>query len=270
MEPVLSLSGKTALIFGVANDRSIAWGIARELHRAGCTVGFTYAGEALGKRVLPLAQSLNSPFVEPCDVADDAQIERAFNLWKEKFGSLDILIHAVAFADRNDLKGFFYTTSRPGFHLAMDISVYSLVAMARCAAPLMEGRNASILTLSYYGAEKVVTRYNIMGVAKAALEASVRYLASDLGPKGIRVNAISAGPIKTLAASGIGEFRAMLKHHEKTAPLRRNVSQEEVGKSALYLCSDLASGVTGEVMHVDCGYSIMSTPPADEQPGEGE
>ncbi len=268
MEPLLSLKGKTALIFGVANDRSIAWGIAQELHRAGCTVGFSYAGEALGKRVAPLAQSINSTFVEPCDVADDAQIERLFGQWKEKFGSLDILIHAVAFADRNDLKDFFYTTNRQGFHLAMDISVYSLVAMARCAVPLMEGRNGSILTLSYYGAEKVVKRYNIMGVAKSALEASMRYLASDLGPMGIRVNAISAGPIKTLAASGIGEFRSMLKHHEKSSPLRRNVSQEEVGKSALYLCSDLASAVTGEVVHVDCGYNIMSTPPPNEPEGE--
>ncbi|MBI5178401.1 MAG: enoyl-ACP reductase [Nitrospinae bacterium] len=267
---MLSLDGKKALIFGVANDRSIAWAIAQELHRAGCAVGFTYAGEALGKRVTPLAQSLNSPFIEPCDVADDAQIERVFSLWKEKFGTLDILIHAVAFADRNDLKEHYYTTSRAGFHLAMDISVYSLVAMARHALPLMEGTNGSILTLTYYGAEKVVKRYNIMGVAKAALEASVRYLASDLGPKGIRVNGISAGPIKTLAASGIGDFRAMLKHHEKTSPLQRNVSQEDVGKSALFLCSPLASGITGEIMHVDCGYNIMSTPAIDETPEKAE
>jgi enoyl-[acyl-carrier protein] reductase I len=262
----MELKGKTALIFGVANDRSIAWGIAQELHKAGCTVGFSYAGEALGKRVAPLAESIGSTFVEQCDVADDAQIERVFAAWKEKYGSLDILIHAVAFADRNDLKKEFYGTSRSGFHLAMDISVFSLIAMARCAAPLMEGREGSILTLTYYGAEKVVKNYNVMGVAKAALEASVRYLAADFGPKGVRVNAISAGPIKTLAASGIGDFRAMLKHHEKTAPLQRNTTQEDVGRSALYLCSSLASGVTGEVLHVDCGYSIMSSPPANEEP----
>jgi len=262
----MELKGKTALIFGVANDRSIAWGIAQELHKAGCTVGFSYAGEALGKRVAPLAESIGSTFVEQCDVADDAQIERVFAAWKEKYGSLDILIHAVAFADRNDLKKEFYGTSRSGFHLAMDISVFSLIAMARCAAPLMEGRDGSILTLTYYGAEKVVKNYNVMGVAKAALEASVRYLAADFGPKGVRVNAISAGPIKTLAASGIGDFRAMLKHHEKTAPLQRNTTQEDVGRSALYLCSSLASGVTGEVLHVDCGYSIMSSPPANEEP----
>lgn len=267
MDSIVSLKGKTALIFGVANERSIAWGIAQELHRAGCTVGFSYAGEAVGKRVAPLAQSIGSEFVEQCDVADDSQIERVFSLWKEKYGSLDVLIHAVAFADRNDLKNEFYTTSRAGFHLAMDISVFSLVAMARCAAPLMAGREGAILTLTYYGAEKVVKRYNVMGVAKAALEAAVRYLASDLGPKGIRINAISAGPIKTLAASGIGDFRAMLKHHEKTAPLQRNTTQEDVGRSALYLCSPLAGAVTGEVLHVDCGYSIMSTPSIGE-PGE--
>ncbi|MBI3795210.1 MAG: enoyl-ACP reductase [Nitrospinae bacterium] len=263
---MVSLKGKTALIFGVANDRSIAWGIAQELHNAGCKLGFSYAGEALGKRVAPLAESVGSDFVEQCDVADDAQIERVFNLWKEKYGSLDILIHAVAFADRNDLKNEYYGTSRAGFHLAMDISVFSLVAMAKCAAPLMQGRDGHILTLSYYGAEKVVKNYNIMGVAKAALEASVRYLAADFGPKGVRVNAISAGPIKTLAASGIGDFRSMLKHHEKTAPLQRNTSQEDVGKSALYLCSPLASGVTGEILHVDCGYNIMSSPAPDDKP----
>lgn len=261
----LSLQGKNALIFGVANERSIAWGIAEELHRAGANLAFTYAGEILEKRVRPLADSVGSQFVEPCDVTSDEQIEKVMAAYKEKFGRLDILIHAVAFADREDLKEYFYTTSRKGFAMAMDISAYSLVALTRAALPLMEGGDASVLTLTYHGAEKVVAKYNVMGVAKAALEASVRYLASDLGPKGIRVNAISAGPIKTLAASGIGDFRAMLKHHARTAPLRRNVTQEEVGKAALYLCSPLASGVTGEIMYVDCGYNIMGVAPATDE-----
>ncbi len=258
---MVSLKGKTALIFGVANDRSIAWGIAQQLKEAGCELGFSYANEALGRRAKPLAESVGSGFVEECDVASDSQIEKLFGLWKEKYGSLDILVHAVAFADRNELKGEFFNTSRDGFQLAMDISVYSLVALVKRAAPLMQGRGGSIITLSYYGAEKVVKNYNVMGVAKAALEASVRYLAADLGPMGIRINAISAGPIKTLAASGIGDFRSMLKHHEATAPLKRNVTPEDVGKSALYLCSDLAEGVTGELVHVDAGYSIMASSP---------
>ncbi len=261
----LSLQGKNALIFGVANERSIAWGIAEELHRAGANLAFTYAGEILEKRVRPLAESVGSKFVEPCDVTSDEQIEKVMADYKEKFGRLDILIHAIAFADREDLKGHFYTTSRKGLAMAMDISVYSLVALTRAALPLMEGSEGSILTLTYHGADKVVKKYNVMGVAKAALECSVRYLADDLGPKGIRVNAISAGPIKTLAASGIGDFRAMLKHHARTAPLRRNVTQEEVGKAALYLCSPLASGVTGEIMYVDCGYNIMSVTPVEEE-----
>lgn len=262
----LSLQGKNVLIFGVANERSIAWGIAEELHRAGANLGFTYAGEILEKRVRPLAESVGSQFVEPCDVTSDGQIDSVMAAYQKKFGHLDILIHAVAFADREDLKEHFYTTSRKGFAMAMDISVYSLVALTRAALPLMEGTEGNILTLTYYGAEKVVSKYNVMGVAKAALEASVRYLANDLGPKGIRVNAISAGPIKTLAASGIGDFRAMLRHHAGTAPLRRNVTQEEVGKAALYLCSPLASGVTGEIMYVDCGYNIMSVTPNDKEP----
>lgn len=268
MGPVVSLAGKNALIFGVANERSIAWGIAQQLHAAGCTLGFTYAGEAFGKRVTPLAESVGASFIEQCDVGDDAQIERVFGLWKEKYGHLDILIHAVAFADKEDLQNHFYTTSRKGFALAMDISVFSLVALTRAALPLMEPCAGNVLTLSYYGAEKVVKRYNVMGVAKAALESSVRYLAADLGPKNIRVNAISAGPIKTLAASGLGEIRAMLRHHEKWAPLRRNVTQDEVGRAALFLCSDLASAVTGEVMYVDGGYNIMGSPSSDEEKAE--
>ncbi|GMT41740.1 MAG: enoyl-[acyl-carrier-protein] reductase [NADH] [bacterium] len=258
------LEGKTALVFGVANDRSIAWGIARQLKEHGCTLGFTYVNESIGRRAKPLAESVGAEFVEECDVADDSRIERLFKLWKEKYGSLDILIHAVAFADRSELKGEFFNTSRAGFHLAMDISVYSLVNIVKHAAPLMENRSGSIITLSYYGAEKVVKNYNVMGVAKAALEASVRYLAADLGPMGIRINALSAGPIKTLAASGIGDFRSMLKHHAATAPMRRNVTTEDVGKSALYLCSDLASGVTGELVHVDGGYNIMGSSPKPE------
>ncbi|MFQ5431486.1 MAG: enoyl-ACP reductase [Nitrospinota bacterium] len=254
------LEGKTALIFGVANDHSIAWGIAKVLRNAGCTLGFSYAAEPFAKRVKPLAESVGAEFVEECDVASDEAIAGLFNKWKEKYGSLDILVHSIAFADRNDLKGEYYNTTRDGFKLAMDISVYSLVSLTKYAVPLMEGRGASIITLTFFGAEKVVRNYNVMGIAKSALEASVRYLAADLGQRGVRVNAISAGPVKTLAASGIGGFRAMLNHHAEVAPMRRNVTLEEVGKSALYLCSDLSSGVTGEVIHVDCGAHIMAVP----------
>ncbi len=259
------LKGKNALIVGVANERSIAWSIAQELHKAGCTVGFTYIGDAIEKRVRPLAESVGSTFIEEMDVNNDSQIESVFNLWKERFGYLDILIHAVAFADKNDLKGYFYNTSRKGFQMAMETSVFSLVTLTKYAVPLMEGRKgANILTLTYYGAEKVVKGYNVMGVAKAGLECAVRYLASDLGESGVRVNAISAGPIKTLASSGIGYMRAMLKHHAELSPLNRNVSQEEVAQTALYLCSDHASGVTGEVLHVDSGYHIVGTPAPPE------
>jgi enoyl-[acyl-carrier protein] reductase I len=261
------LDGKTALIFGVANDRSIAWGIAKVLKEAGCTLGFSYASELLAKRVRPLAESVGAEFIEECDLSDDKAIASLFDKWKEKYGSLDILVHSVAFADRNDLKGEYFNTSRDGFKLAMDISVFSLVAMTKYAVPLMKGRNAGIITLTFYGGEKVVPSYNVMGVAKAALDASVRYLAADLGELGIRINAISAGPVKTLAASGIGGFRTMLKHHGYTAPMGRNVTLEEIGKSALYLCSDLSSGVTGEVLHVDCGYNVVAgrSPSPDAQ-----
>lgn len=255
-----SLQGKTALIFGVANDRSLAWGIAKTLKDAGCTVGFSYASEPFAKRVKPLAESVGAEFLEECDVASDEAIAGLFEKWEKKYGTLDILVHSIAFADRDDLKGEFANTSRAGFKMAMDISVFSLVALTKYATPLMEGRDASIITLSFFGSERVVANYNVMGVAKAALEASVRYLAADAGPRGIRVNAISAGPVKTLAASAIGGFRAMLNHHAEVAPLRRNVTLEEVGKSALYLCSDLGSGVTGEVLHVDCGSHIMAAP----------
>lgn len=251
------LTGKKGIIFGVANERSIAWAIAESLHKEGAELAFNYVGEALEKRVRPLAESIGSRIIEQCDVTSDEEIGSFFNKVRDGFGSVDILIHSIAFANKDELKGGYLDTSREGFRIAMDVSVYSLAAVTRQAVPLMAGREGSIITLSYYGSEKVVPNYNVMGVAKAALEASVRYLAADLGPKGIRVNAVSPGPIKTLAAAGIGGFREMLKHAAETAPLRRNVTTEEVGKTALYLCSDLGSGVTGEVIHVDGGYNIM-------------
>lgn len=251
------LTGKKGILFGVANERSIAWAIAEALHREGAELAFTYAGEVLEKRVRPLAEGIGAKVIEPCDVTRDADIEAVFQKVRDAFGSLDILVHSIAFANKDELKGEYLQTSREGFRIAMDVSAYSLVSLSRHAAPLMGGRDGSIITLTYYGSEKVVTNYNVMGVAKAALEASVRYLAADLGPKGIRVNAISPGPIKTLAAAGIGGFREMLHHAAETAPLKRNISAEEVGKTALYLCSDLSSGVTGEVIYVDGGYNIM-------------
>lgn len=250
------LQGKTALIFGVANDHSIAWGIAKAFHAEGATLGFSYAGPTLEKRVRPLAESLGANFIEECDVADDAAIEGVFAKAKARFGKIDILVHAIAFANRDELTGRFVDTSRAGFALAHDISVYSLVALSRAALPLMTDGGA-ILTLTYYGAEKVVPHYNVMGVAKAALEASVRYLAADLGADGVRVNAISAGPIRTLAASGIGGFRDMQKKFAEQTPLGRGVTIDDVGGTAAFLCSDLASAITGEVLYVDSGYNIM-------------
>jgi enoyl-[acyl-carrier protein] reductase I len=250
------LTGKKALIFGVANERSIAWGIAQALHREGAELGFTFLGEALEKRVRPLAESVGSKLVLPCDASKDDEIAAVYAAVAKAWGKFDILIHAMAFAKKEDLEGAFVDTSRDGFLLAMNISAYSLVAVTRPAVPLMNP-GGSIVTLTYYGSDKVMPNYNVMGVAKAALESSTRYLAADLGPKGIRVNAISAGPIKTLAASGIGGFRAKLKLAEMAAPLQRTVTQDEVGNSALYLCSDLASGVTGEVHFVDAGVNIM-------------
>ena len=247
---------KKVAVFGVANERSIAWGIAEAMHKQGAQLAFSYAGEVLEKRVRPLAESVNSDLVISCDVTKEDQVESAFKEIASKWGSIDVLVHAIAFANREDLEGRFVDTSRAGFLTAMDISAYSLVALARGAAPLMTN-GGSIVTLSYYGAEKVVPSYNVMGVAKAALEASVRYLAADLGPQNIRVNAISAGPIKTLAASGIKGFKGMLHVVEERAPLRRNVTQNDVGNAALFLCSDLGAGVTGEVMHVDAGYNIL-------------
>ncbi|HSK52419.1 MAG TPA: enoyl-ACP reductase [Clostridia bacterium] len=253
------LDGKNALVFGVANDHSIAWGIARALHEAGAEVGFSSVESLLDRRVRPLAESLGATFVEPCDVQSDEDIERVFERWSASHDRLDILVHALAFAKREDLAGQFVDTSRDGFAVALDVSAYSLVALARVARPLFRP-GSSIVTLSYYGAEKVVANYNVMGVAKAALEASVRYLAADLGPEGVRVNAISAGPVRTLAASGIAGFRRMYGTFAELTPMRTNITIEDVGKTALYLASDLASAVTGEVVYVDGGFSILGVP----------
>jgi enoyl-[acyl-carrier protein] reductase I len=251
------LKGKKAAIFGVANERSIAWAIAQAFHAEGAELAFTYAGEVLEKRVRPLAEGIGARVVLPCDVTKDEEIENVFASLKQDWGGLDILIHAIAFANKEDLARPYVQTSRAGFHLALDVSAYSMVALARSAAPLMEGRNGAMLTLTYMGSEKVIPNYNVMGIAKAALEASVRYLAYDLGPKGIRVNAISAGPLRTLAAAGISDFKTMLHHVAEKAPLKRNIDAEEVGKTAVYLCGPWGSAVTGEVVHVDAGYNIM-------------
>lgn len=256
------LGGKTALIFGVANDHSIAWGIAQALHAEGATVGFSSVESLIERRVRPLARSIGSTFVEPCDVRDDAQIARVFDSWRATYGaaaSLDVLVHALAFARREELDGRFVDTSRDGFALALDVSAYSLVALSRAALPFM-APGASVLTLSYYGAEKVVANYNVMGVAKAALEASVRYLAADLGPTGVRVNAISAGPVRTLAAAGIAGFKSMYGAFRDVAPLRANITPEDVGKVAVFLSSGLASAVTGAVVYVDGGFNVLGVP----------
>jgi enoyl-[acyl-carrier protein] reductase I len=253
------LDGRKALIFGVANDHSIAWGIARALHAEGATLGFSSVESLIERRVRPLAESIGATFVEPCDVQSDADLDRVFARWREQHGELDILVHALAFARKEDLEGKFVDTSRDGFVLALDVSAYSLVALARAARPLLHD-GSSILTLTYYGADKVTGNYNVMGVAKAALEASVRYLASDLGPDGVRVNAISAGPIRTLAAAGIAGFKKMYGSFADVAPLRRNVSIDDVGGAAVFLCSDLANGVTGEVLFVDAGFNVMGVP----------
>jgi len=250
------MQGKRGLIMGVANDHSIAWGIAKTLSDHGATLAFTYQGEALGKRVKPLAESLGSKLVMPCDVEDIASVDAVFGEIEKQWGAMDFLVHAIGFSDKNELRGKFVDTTLDNFLLTMNISVYSFVAVAQRARAMMES-GGSMLTLTYYGAEKVIPHYNVMGVAKAALETSVKYLAMDLGPEGIRVNAISAGPIKTLAASGIGDFRYIMKWNEYNSPLRRNVTIEDVGGAALYLLSDLASGVTGEIHHVDAGYNVV-------------
>jgi enoyl-[acyl-carrier protein] reductase I len=258
------LEGKKALIFGIANKYSIAWGIAKAFHEHGAQIGLSYAVPQLERRVMPLAEELGVSFVEKCDVSAEEEIESIFSRVADHFGEIDILVHAIAFAPSEELTGQFVDTSREGFRVAMDISVYSLVALTRATLPLMPS-GGSVLTLTYFGAEKVVPHYNVMGVAKAALEASMRYLAADLGPQNIRVNAISAGPIKTLSAGGIAGFRKMLSYTEERSPLRRNVGQSEVGDTALWLCSDLGSGVTGEIVHVDAGYNILGMPEPPEK-----
>ena len=252
------LDGRKALIFGVANDHSIAWGIAKAFHEQGATVGFSSAEMLIEKRVKPLAESIGAEFVEPCDVQSDDDIGRVFRAWETRYGALDILIHCVAFAKREELEGHFTDTSRDGFALAMDISAYSLIALTRGAAPLMEKRGGgSVLTLTYLGSDRVFPHYNVMGVAKAALESSVRYLAASVGPKNIRVNAVSAGPIKTVAARGISGFSDILKVYPERAPLRRNVETAEVAESAAFLLSDAGKGITGEVLMVDAGYHAV-------------
>ena len=256
------MAGKRGLIMGLANDKSIAWGIARALSDAGAELAFSYQGDALKKRVDPLAAQLGSEIVLPCDVSDEDSIDALFDALKEKWGKLDFVVHAIGFSDKNELRGRYVDTSRANFKLTMDISVYSFTAVMQRAEKLMTD-GGSAITLTYYGAEQVMPHYNVMGVAKAALEASVKYLAEDLGKDNIRINAISAGPIKTLAASGIGDFRYIMKWNEYNSPLRRNVTIDDVGKSALYLLSDLSSGVTGENLHVDSGYHIVGMKAVD-------
>ncbi len=256
------MAGKRGLIMGLANDKSIAWGIAKALAAEGADIALSYQGEALKKRVEPLAAEIGSTLIVECDVADEGSLDTLFATLQEKWGKIDFLVHAIGFSDKGELRGRYVETSPENFRMTMDISVYSFTAVCRRAAAMMPD-GGSLLTLTYYGAERVMPHYNVMGVAKAALEASVRYIAEDLGKDGIRCNAISAGPIKTLAASGIGDFRYILKWNELNSPLRRNVHQDEVGKSALYLLSDLGSGVTGETHHVDAGYHIVGMKAVD-------
>ncbi|MFK7838778.1 MAG: enoyl-ACP reductase FabI [Bdellovibrionales bacterium] len=250
------LKGKRGLIMGVANDRSIAWGIAEAAAASGAELAFTYQGEALEKRVRPLAEKIGASLVLPCDVTDEKSVDEAFGAIEKEWGQIDFVVHAIAFSDKNELDGLYLNTTRDNFTRTMDISVYSFTAVAQRAVPLMSD-GGSLITLTYYGAEQVMPHYNVMGVAKAALEASVKYLAADLGKNNIRVNAISAGPIKTLAASGIGDFRFILKWNEYNAPLKRNVTIGDVGNAGLFLLSDLGSGVTGETLHVDSGYHTV-------------
>ena len=250
------MAGKRGLVMGVANERSIAWGIARAAHAHGAALAFTYQGETLKKRVQPLAAEAGSELLLACDVTDGASMEAAFGALGDAWGDLDFVVHAIAYSDKDELKGQYLATSRENFLRTMDVSCYSFTEVCRRAAPLMEA-GGSLLTLTYYGAERVMPHYNVMGVAKAALEASVRYLAADLGGRAIRVNAVSAGPIKTLAASGIGDFRYILRWNELNSPLRRNITTDDVGGAALYLLSDLGAGVTGEVLHVDAGYHVV-------------
>jgi enoyl-[acyl-carrier protein] reductase I len=257
------VDGRKALVFGVANDHSIAWGIAKALHDEGAIVGFSSVESLIERRVRPLATSIGSDFVEPADVQSDEQVRAVMDKWRARYGEIDVLVHALAFARREDLDGAFVDTSRDGFALAMDVSAYSLVALVREARPLLHA-GSSVMTLTYYGAEKVVAHYNVMGVAKAALEAIVRYLAADLGPDGIRVNAISAGPVRTLAAAGIAGFKRMYGTFAEVAPLRSSITIEDVGRTALYLASDLSSAVTGEVVYVDGGFNVLGVPLAED------
>ncbi len=250
------MDGKRGLIMGLANDRSLAWGIAKSLGEQGAELAFSYQGESIEKRVRPLAEQVGSDFLVDCDVSDMRALDRMFETLKERWETLDFLVHAIGYSDKNELRGKFVDTSLDNFLMTMNISVYSFVAVAQRARAMMKPGGAMV-TLTYYGAEKVIPHYNVMGVAKAGLEASVKYLAMDLGPEGIRVNGISAGPIKTLASSGIGDFRYILKWNEYNSPLRRNVTIEDVGGAGLYLLSDLASGVTGEIHHVDAGYNVV-------------
>ena len=250
------MSGKRGIIMGVANDRSIAWGIAAALAKQGAELAFTYQGDALEKRVRPLAESVGSKLIIPCDVSSDEAIDETFKILKGTWETIDFIVHAIAYSDKEELKGEYLDTTRENFFRTMDISVYSFTAVARRAAAMMPN-GGSMITLTYYGAEKVMPHYNVMGVAKAALESSVRYLAADLGSNKIRVNSLSAGPIKTLAASGIGDFRYILKWNQYNSPLRRNVTLEDVGGCGVYLLSDLSTGVTGETHHVDCGYHVV-------------
>jgi enoyl-[acyl-carrier protein] reductase I len=251
------LEGKHGLVLGVANKRSLAWGIAQAAHREGARLALTFQGERLEKNVRELAEGLRDPLLLPCDVTRDEDLAAVADAVRREFSGLDFVVHAVAFALREELDGEFLNTSREGYRVAQDVSSYSLTALARATAPLMEGRGGSLVTLTYLGGERVVPHYNVMGVAKAALEMSVRYLAADLGPKGIRVNAISAGPVKTLAAAGVHGLSKMLEYHRTHAPLRKNTEQEEVGDAALFLVSPLARGITGEVIHVDGGFHVM-------------
>ena len=250
------LEGKNALIFGVANKRSIAWGITQAFHEHGANIGISYAGEVLKKRAVPLAESLGIEFVEPCDVTSDDQITEVAEKTKIKFGEIDILVHAIAFANRDELTGPYYNTSREGFRMALDISAYSFVALSKAFQPILRS-GGSLMTMTYYGSQKAVPSYNVMGVAKAALEASTRYLARDFGPQGVRVNAISAGPIRTLAAAGVAGFKTLHKKFAQAAPLRQDITIEDVGDSAVYLASDLSKKVTGQIVYVDSGYNIM-------------
>ena len=261
-QPAPLMQGKRGLVMGVANDRSIAWGIAKAAADQGAELAFTYQGDALKKRVEPLAAGIGSDIVLPCDVTDFASIDAVFEVLKEKWGSIDFIVHAIAYSNKDELKGGYIDTTPENFNMTMNISCYSFTAVCQRARALLN-EGASLLTLTYFGAERVMPHYNVMGVAKAALEASVRYLAEDLGKSGVRVNAMSAGPMKTLAASGIGDFRYILKWNEYNSPLRRNVNMDDIGGAGVYLLSSLSSGVTGETHHVDCGYNVVGMKAVD-------